>query len=73
LVVTPDGRHAVSASRDNTLKAWDIESGRELQALSGHNIMSPPWQRYRMIGVPSLFPGVGVSARRRRRDFGRSQ
>ena len=27
VAVTPDGRRAVSASHDHTLKAWDLESG----------------------------------------------
>lgn len=28
--LTPDGRRAISASWDNTLKVWDIESGNVL-------------------------------------------
>ena len=36
VAVTPDGQHAVSASRDQTLKVWDLESGRELRTLTGH-------------------------------------
>lgn len=27
MAVTSDGRRAVSASRDNTLKVWDLETG----------------------------------------------
>jgi len=34
--VTPDGRRAVSASNDQTLKVWDLESGRVLATLEGH-------------------------------------
>jgi Sec-independent protein secretion pathway component TatC len=32
-----DGRLAVSASHDKTLKVWDLETGRELRTLSGHS------------------------------------
>jgi WD40 repeat protein len=35
-VVTPDGRHIVSASEDKTLKVWDLESGRALATLESH-------------------------------------
>ena len=37
VAMTLDGRRAVSASTDNTLKVWDLESGRELRALEGHS------------------------------------
>jgi WD40 repeat protein len=30
VAVTPDGKRAVSASSDKTLKAWDLESGLAL-------------------------------------------
>jgi WD40 repeat protein len=36
VVVTPDGRRAVSSSRDRTLRLWDLESGRTLHTLEGH-------------------------------------
>ena len=35
--MTPDGQRAVSASEDQTLKVWDLESGRELRTLAGHS------------------------------------
>jgi WD40 repeat protein len=37
VAIAPDGRRAVSASDDNTLKVWDLESGRELRTLEGHS------------------------------------
>jgi WD40 repeat protein len=34
VAITPDGRRAVSASQDNTLRVWDLESGKELALLT---------------------------------------
>jgi hypothetical protein len=36
VAVTPDGRRAVSASVDETLRVWDLDSGQELAILHGH-------------------------------------
>jgi WD40 repeat protein len=36
VAVTADGRMAVSASNDRTLKVWDLDSGAELHTLRGH-------------------------------------
>ena len=36
MALTPDGRLAVSASEDYTLKVWDVTSGQELRSLAGH-------------------------------------
>jgi len=36
VTVMPDGKRAVSASRDKKLKLWDLETGRELRTLPGH-------------------------------------
>ena len=35
--VTPDGLKAVSASYDNTLKLWDLETGKKLLTFIGYN------------------------------------
>ena len=37
VAITPDGFRAVSASWDNTLKLWDLQTGRELATLRGHS------------------------------------
>ncbi|MDT9185740.1 MAG: hypothetical protein P5674_23845, partial [Limnospira sp. PMC 289.06] len=37
VAIAPDGKRAVSASEDKTLKLWDLEQGRELATLSGHS------------------------------------
>ncbi len=37
VAVTPDGKRAVSASVDQTLKVWDLESGHALRTLKGHS------------------------------------
>ena len=37
VAVSADGRLAVSASVDKTLKVWDVGSGRELRTLTGHS------------------------------------
>jgi WD40 repeat protein len=36
VAVTPDGQRAVSASKDRTLKVWELENARELRTLKGH-------------------------------------
>jgi len=36
VALSVDGRRAVSASSDQTLKVWDVEKGREIRALQGH-------------------------------------
>ena len=44
VAVSPDGRRAVSASSDNTLKVWDLETGEELRTLAGHSGRSMAWR-----------------------------
>lgn len=36
VVLTPDGKRAISASEDSTIKAWDLERGIELYTLTGN-------------------------------------
>ncbi len=37
VTITPDGKTAISASRDYTLKVWDIQSGNLLHTMVGHS------------------------------------
>jgi len=37
VAVTPDGRRAVSASWDQTLRLWDLKSGQTIRTLEGRN------------------------------------
>jgi WD40 repeat protein len=37
VAVTPDGKWAVSASLDKTLKVWDLVMSREIRTLQGHS------------------------------------
>jgi WD40 repeat protein len=36
VAMMPDSQHAISASPDNILKVWNLESGEELYTLQGH-------------------------------------
>jgi WD40 repeat protein len=36
VAIAPDGKTAISASRDKTLKIWDTETGTEVRTLTGH-------------------------------------
>jgi WD40 repeat protein len=36
VAVTPDGRYAISASEDETLKVWDLHTGQAVRTLEGH-------------------------------------
>jgi WD40 repeat protein len=36
VAIAPDGKRAISASWDKTLKIWDTETGTEVRTLTGH-------------------------------------
>ena len=44
VALSGDGRRAVSASDDHTLKVWEVESGRELRTLEGHTAGVMAWR-----------------------------
>lgn len=37
MAIAPDGKQAVSASDDKTLKLWDLATGSEVATLTGHS------------------------------------
>ena len=37
VAISPDGQTLVSGSRDNTIKIWQLNTGRELRTLTGHS------------------------------------
>ena len=41
VVFTPDGRRAVSGSWDQSLRVWDLETGRELARVDSQSWVGP--------------------------------
>ena len=35
VAISPDGKYIVSGSNDNSIKVWDLSSGREVHTLTG--------------------------------------
>ena len=35
--MTPDGKHVVTGSFDNTIKVWNLDTGKEERTLEGHS------------------------------------
>lgn len=36
VALSPDGRHALTGSKDKTMRLWDVKSGKELRCFAGH-------------------------------------
>jgi len=56
---SPDGKYALSGSNDNTLKLWDISSGREIRTFKGHSsyvnsVAFSPDGKYALSGSMSM-------------------
>ena len=56
MAVTADGRRAVSASDDSTLKVWDLETSRDYKHCSGRCKTFFPLQRR----ASTLLPATGL-------------
>ena len=59
LAVSEDGRRAISASEDYTLRVWDLETGRTLRILAGHTASVERVAMTRTAGMP--FPHRGTA------------
>ena len=62
LAVLPDGRRALSASADRTLRLWDLETGRSWPRSQGHSDRVTAWRCCPMAGAPSPPPATARSS-----------
>ena len=55
-----DGKRAISASWDRTLRLWDLESGKQIRRFNGHTQRSKMWWSHPMetchLRVPTIGP-----------------
>jgi hypothetical protein len=64
VAIAPDGRTALSGSRDKTLRLWDLASGREIRRFQGHSldifsVAIAPSGRTALSGAAGAFAGGG--------------
>ena len=52
VVFSPDGKHLATASQDQTVKLWDVESGKLLRTLDGHE---------QFVDAATFFTAAGAS------------
>jgi WD40 repeat protein len=60
VAISPDGQRALSGSRDQTARVWDLRTGEQLACFEGHR-RSPGWWR-RLVGVAWLGNEQAISA-----------
>ena len=41
MAFSPDGKRALSGSDDETMRLWDVDSGKELRSFKGHKEVCP--------------------------------
>ena len=58
---SPDGKLALSGSDDNTLRLWDVDSGRCIRVLEGHSdsVFSVAFNSAGNLALSGAFNGVG--------------
>jgi len=59
VAITPDGRYVLSGSSDNTLRFWEITTGRELRRFEEHtdavrSVAISPDGRYALSGSSDM-------------------
>jgi len=64
VAIAPDGRTALSGSRDKTLRLWDLANGREIRTFQGHtvdvfSVAIAPNGRTAVSGASGAFLGGG--------------
>ena len=67
ILVTKDGKRAITGGMDRTVRVWDLETGKELKKLVGHNSWS--WQIALSADEKNLFSASSVEGKVYRWDL----